>query len=165
MLFIPIIFWHGFSFRQRLISYVDSFRVCGSKVKDENKDEEHCSRTCWYNSSIWNGSFAIDFPNVDSQGFCLTEDWDWTGYAEDIPVWPIKSWCWLSCCVDKSCSFTKIRPDASTTPVTIPGRASGMTTWRTVSQRESPSAKPASRCVWVNVLQTVFKHYVSSVEG
>ena len=41
-------------------------------------------------SSIRNGSFTIDFPDVDSQGFCLTEDRDWTGYTENIPVRPVQ---------------------------------------------------------------------------
>ncbi len=116
--------------------------------------------------SIWNRLPSLMKPDIWTAGF---HPYDWkiemgARSRRDIPVRPVKSWRRLPCCMNQSCSFAKIRPDAKTTHVTIPGSA-GITTRTTVSQR-NPRARPASRWVWRNVFQTIFyiTHHLGQVK-
>ena len=79
----------------------------GSKVKDQDKDQKNGGRTGWDFDRVWNGSFTIDLPDMDSQGFSLTEDRNWTGHTKDVPIWPTRAGADWPACIDQGSSFPK----------------------------------------------------------
>ncbi len=76
-------------------------------------------------------------------------------------VGPIKGWSGLTSGIDQGCSFAKIRlkPGQS---CHNPGRATGITTWITVSQRRNPKASPASLCVSIEHGASYLQHVTAS---
>ena len=57
-----------------------------SKVKDQDKDQKERRQNRLRLRSSLNSSFTVDLPDMNSQGFSLTEDRNRAGHTKDVPV-------------------------------------------------------------------------------